>query len=227
MKVCLVTSHEINQAWSEKLDKICSNDLLVFSFNGLGLVSYKKELNGQTEYFSDLAKLSRQLSCTIVCGCDTDTYGVFRRSCVVADKGKILGVSDMVYSIDDSEFVPGGAVRVYETSAGRIGVIVSKDLFFPETIKTLALCDADLLCCVYKKIENFMPEILTRAWAFTSGISTCICAENYACVSDIRGNIVSKSTMDIVKTQVKIEKDYHLIKCKRRGFFKEDGLYKE
>ena len=224
MKVCLVTASELNLAWSEKLDQISKNDLVVFGFNGLGLVSYKKELSGETEYFQDLAKLSRQIGSVIVCGCDTDTYGVFRHSCVVADNGKIVGVSDMVHSIDDSEFAPGGSVKVYETSAGRVGIVLKEDLFFPDTLKTLCDCDADVVCCIYKKLSNLMPEVLVRACAFTSGICTCLCAENYACVSDIRGNILVKGCLDLVKANAKIEKDYHLIKSKRRGFFRDSDL---
>ncbi len=224
MRVCFVTCSELNATWSEKLDNIGKNDLIIFGFNGLGLVSYKKELSGETEYFQDLANLSKQLSSVIVCGCDTDTYGVFRHSAVVADNGKILGVSDMVYSIDDSEFVPGGAVKVYDTSAGRIGIIISDDLLFPDTIKALSLGDTDFICCIYKNLESFMPEILIRACAYTSGISTCICATKYACVSDIRGNVLIKGSSDIIKASVKIEKDYHLIKSKRRGFFKDCDL---
>ena len=132
MDLCMVTVDTISRAWQEKLGEIGENDLLVFGFNGLGLVSYKKELEGETEYFHDLAKLSGQTSSVVLCGCDTDTYGVYRHSVVIADKGKILGVSDMAHCIDDSEFVAGGNFRVYDTSAGKIGVIVGEDLFFPE-----------------------------------------------------------------------------------------------
>ena len=221
MKVCFVTENSVNAVWQERLADISSQDLVVFGFNGLGLVSYKKELSGETEYFHDLAKLSKQLSCTIVCGCDTDTYGVFRHSAVVADNGKILGVSDMAHAIDDSEFVAGGNFRVYDTSAGKIGLIIAEDLFFPETCRVLTLCDADLIVCVYKKLENTMPLIMLRAGAFANGVAMALCAKNYACVADIRGNITTASSAETVKAKIKIEKDYHLISSRRRGLYRE------
>ena len=112
MKVCLVTSGSFDWVWQERLKEISANDLVVFGFNGLGLVSYKKELAGETEYFQDVAKLSSQLGTVVISGCDTDTFGVFRHSAVIADKGKILGVSDMVHSVDQSEYAPGGNFRV-------------------------------------------------------------------------------------------------------------------
>ena len=221
MDVCLITKESLNTVWQEKLTSIGRHDLLVFGFNGMGLVSYKKELGGETEYFQDIAKLSKQLSSVVICGCDTDTYGVFRHSAVVADRGKILGVTDMAHSIDDSEFVAGGNFRVYDTGAGKIGVIVAEDLFFPESARVLTLCDADFIVCLFKKLDGVMPQIMLRAGAFANGVAMALCAKNYACVADIRGNISVASSADIVKAKVKIEKDYHLISSRRRGLYRD------
>ena len=221
MELCMVTSGSINGAWQDKLDEISGSDVLVFGFNGLGLVSYKKELGGETEYFHDLAKLSKQLSSVIICGCDTDTYGVFRHSAVIADKGKILGVSDMAHCVDDSEFVAGGNFRVYDTSAGKIGIIIAEDLFFPEVPRVLTLCDADIIICVFKKQDSAMPQIMLRAGAFANGVAMAMCAENYALLSDIRGDVVVAGSERIVKAKLNIEKDYHLISSRRRGLYRD------
>lgn len=221
MEICFVTDSTLNLVSEEKLSAVGSHDLLVFGFNGLGLVSYKKELGGETEYFQDLARLSKQLKSVIICGCDTDTYGIFRHSAVIADRGKILGVSDMAHAVDDSEFVAGGNFRVYDTSAGKIGLIVSEDLFFPESARVLTLCDADIIICLFKKLEGPMPQIMLRSGAFANGVAMALCAKNYACVSDIRGKIVFSGAADITKTKIKIEKDYHLISSRRRGLYRD------
>ncbi len=221
MEVCLVTDGALNSVWQEKLDLIGQKDLLVFGFNGLGLVSYKKELSGETEYFQDLANLSKQLSTVIVCGCDTDTYGVFRHSAVIADRGKILGVTDMAHAIDESEFVPGGNFRVYDTGSGKIGLIIGEDLYFPEVPRVLALCDADIIVCLFKKLESSMPQVMLRAGAFANGVAMALCAKNYAAVSDIRGNITVASGADLVNAHIKIEKDYRLISSRKRGLYRD------
>lgn len=221
MDVCLVVKDALNEVWQEKLAKLGGNDLVVFGFNGMGLVSYKKELSGETEYFQDVAKLSKQLSTVIICGCDTDTYGVFRHSAVIADKGKILGVSDSVYSIDESEFVSGGSFRVYQTSAGRIGIILTEDLYFFKSAEVLSMCDAEFIVCIFKKIDNYMPQVMLRANAFSSGVAMALVAKDYACISDIRGKIKAASSADLLKVKVKIEKDYHLISSRKKGFLKE------
>ena len=220
MDVCFVTSSTLNEVFERKLEMLGRHDILVFG-NGLGLVSYKKELAGETEYFQDLARLSKQLSSVVICGCDTDTYGVFRHSVAIADRGKILGVTDMAHSIDDGEFVSGGNLRVYDTGAGKIGIIVQEDLFFPETARVLTLCDADIIICIFKKVEGYVAQLMLRAGAFANGIAMALCAKNYACVSDIRGKIAFSSNSDIINTKVKIEKDYHLISSRRRGLYRD------
>ena len=221
MKACFVTNFSVNSVWQNKLGQISGSELVVFGFNGLGLVSYKKELSGETEYFHDVAKLSKQLSSVVISGCDTDTYGVFKHSVVIAEKGKLLGVTDMVHCVDCSEFVASGNYRVFETSIGKIGIIVAEDIFFPESSRVLALCDADVIVCIFKKMENFMPQIMLRAGAFCNGVVMALCSSNCAIVSDIRGNVTGSSKADIFKTDIKLEKDFHLISSRRRGLYRE------
>lgn len=221
MDLCFVTSDTLDTVWQEKLSLIGKADVTVFGFNGLGLVSYKKELGGDTEYFQDIAKLSSELSSVVICGCDTDTYGVFRHSAVIADKGKILGVTDMAHALEGSEFVAGGNFRVYDTSAGKIGIIIAEDLFFPESCRVLALCDADLIVCIFKKLEGSMPQVMLRAGAFANGVTMALCAKNYATVADIRGNIVLSGSGKIIKSKIKIEKDFHLISLRQRGLYRD------
>ena len=221
MEICFITVDTVDTVWQEKMSAVGGSDVLVFGFNGLGLVSYKKELGGETEYFQDIARLSRELSSVVICGCDTDTYGVFRHSAVVADKGKILGVSDMAHALDDSEFVAGGNFRVYDTSACKIGVIVAEDLFFPESSRVLALCDADIIICIFKKLDGSMPQVMLRAGAFANGVSMALCAKNYAAIADIRGNIAFSGGGKIIKSKIKIEKDFHLISLRQRGLYRD------
>lgn len=221
MKICAVIKSDINGFWQESLEVVQKNQLLVFGNNGLNLVSYKKELEGETEYFQDVAKLSKQADTVLICGCDTDTYGVLRHSAVIADKGKILGVSDMIHCIDDDKFTPGGNFRVYDTSAGKIGIIIGEDLFFPEVPRMLTLCDADIIVCLFNKTVSDIPETMLKASAFANGVTMLLCAENVVKSADVRGNITFSSTKDINEITLKIEKDYHLISSRRRGIYRD------
>ena len=225
MKVCLMTSVSVGNAWQNSLGEMAGSDVVAFGFNGLKLVSYKKELGGDTEYFSDVARLSRGLDCVVISGCDTDSYGIYRHSAVVSDRGRILGVNDAVYSVDGSEFSSGGGFKVYETHAGRIGVIVGKDLFFPESARVLSLCDADIIVCPFKKVENQMPAVMLRAGAFSCGVPSVLCAENYSAAADTEGNILSAGGRKINKLEIKTEKDYRYVTSRRRGLGADRGVY--
>jgi len=222
LKICFVSSQNLNSFWHNNLESVQKSDLLVFGFNGLPLVSYKSELEGKTEYFSDVAKLSKNLNTVIISGCDTDTYGMYRHSAVIADKGKILGVSDMVNVVDDSEFTGGGGFRIYDTSVGRIGVIVGEDIFFPEISKTLSLGESDVIVSVYRKITSSIPQIMLRASAFAFGVPIGMIAEDYVQVAGINGEIIlaGKGTKEI---DLNIKKEYHLITNKKRGL---NGVFK-
>ncbi|MBO5927563.1 MAG: carbon-nitrogen hydrolase family protein [Clostridia bacterium] len=221
METLFITDCSIEDALKLHGDDISNANLVVFGFNGMGLVSYKKELSGETDYFRDLAILSKQIKGVVISGCDTDSYGSFRHSAAIADCGKLLGVSDMVHLEEGSEFVPGAAFRVYDTSIGKIGIIIEDDLYFPEVVRVLSLCDADFIVCILKKIEDFMPQIMLRASAYSNGVSMSLCAKNYACVANANGKISALTKTGLLKTEVAKDKDYHLVSLRKRGMYKE------
>ena len=66
MRACFVLDGNLNSVWQESLTKIGKSEIIVFGFNGLGLVSYKKELAGETEYFHDVASLSKQTDGVVI-----------------------------------------------------------------------------------------------------------------------------------------------------------------
>lgn len=80
----------------------------------------------------------------------------------------------MLCNLDDGEFTSGAHLRVYETSAGRIGLVIGEDLFFPEVVKTLSDCDADIAICLYEENVDFLPQVLMRAFAFCYGLDICL-----------------------------------------------------
>ena len=219
MKICFITEGGINEFW-DSLKKM-KTDIICFGFNGMGLVDYKRELDGDTNYFEDLALLSKELNCVVICGCETDTYGVKRLSAVIADKGKILGVSDMVHIIDNSAYECGSGFRVYDTGSGKIGIIVSNDLYFPEVVRCLALCDSDVIFSIFGDITDSLPQVMMRANSFANGMAICMCAGGYTQISDIKGKMLLTSPEGIVNYNLEVKKDYHLIESRQRGYYKE------
>ena len=70
MKIHFVTEGTLDEYWNAPA---AACDLLFFGFNGLGTVDYAQELGGVTSKLEDAAVLSRELGCTVVSGCATDS----------------------------------------------------------------------------------------------------------------------------------------------------------
>lgn len=194
-------------------------DLLLFGFESLGEVNYEKELKGGSNFFSDVALLSKQLKNVVVCGCVTDLRGLKRKSAIVAENGKLLGVSDMLNAVDGATN-GGAALRVYETKAGRMGVAVADDLHFPDVVKSLSVCGCDFVVCPFGVVKNSLQAVLLRAYSFCYGIPIFFCGAGYCMISDTKGEIVFASPQSPAYTCFQKVTEYHLIQMRKRGSFR-------
>jgi len=219
LKVCLVSKCTVSEFWESHLSTAKDVDLVVFSPLSLGVVSYEKELDGETEYFQDLAKLSKVLGAVIICGCETDTYGAIRKSAVIADRGKLLGVSDTVYMPVGSEYECGSNFVVYKTSVGKIGVIIGTDLYSFEAVKGMALGDADLIVSIFEKIDNFNSITVALAESYLCGVPIAQVFEGFSVITSITGEVDFKTNLPVANFNINTEKVYDNLQFKKRGFF--------
>ncbi len=219
MRICFVSDGSL----SEYSEKYAGNgaDIVCFSFSALGQVSYERELKGETSLFEDAAILSKEEKNIVVCGCYTDARGMRRKSAVVAEKGRILGVSDMLNRLDGEEYRAGSGIRVYDTSAGRLGVVVGSDLLFPHVFETLSDCGAELILCLYERLNDTLEQTLMRAWAFTYGVPVCVCARGYAQAAEVTGGLSFASAQSPCIFEPSRAKEFHLIETRRRGFCRQ------
>ncbi len=221
MRICFVCQNTLREYAGAATQKECEKekaDLILFGFNGMGEVSYEKELKGETSYFEDAARLSKESGCVVVCGCITDTRGHKRKSAIVAQKGRLAGVSDMTNAVD-GEVNSGASLRVYETEIGRVGVIVGEDLDFPEVIKSLAVCGSDFIVCPFGKTDEVRTALI-RAGAYCYGVPILFCADGYAMVADVSGEIIYASPNSPSVVEFTPIKEYHLVETRRRGFYR-------
>lgn len=216
MRIHFVTEGTLNEFWEGARMPSC--DVLAFGFSGLGEVHYALELSGATSKLEDAAILSREAGCTVVSGCYTDSCGIRRKSAAVADKGRILGVSDMFSAVEPSEFKSGGTIKVYDTSAGKLGILIAEDLFFPEIAQMLSLCDADVLFSIFEDVVDFTPRLMLRADAFVAGVPAVMCGAGIAQVASATGEIALVSPKKECAFTLSTAREYHIVSCRRRGF---------
>lgn len=197
---------------------LCDTDIAIFAFGCLGEVSYEKELKGETTDFEAAALYSKEGATLVVCGCITDARGHKRKSALVAEKGRLQGVSDMLHAVD-GEVSSGAALRIYDTKIGRMGVAVAEDLYFPETVKSLAVCGSDFIVCPFGRLYNTLQQTLLRAYAYCYGVPIFFCGDGYAMIADTSGDIVFASPHSPICVDFENKREYHLIETRRRGLY--------
>ena len=211
MRICFVTKGGLDAVGEE-----AGADIVCYPLSALGEVSYERELKGETSLFEAVAMRSKMLRCTVVGGCYTDARGIRRKSAVVAERGRLLGVSDLVNRIDGSAFGAGAGVKVYETAAGRLGVVVGEDLYFPKVMETLSLSGADAVLCLFEELSEGLELTLIRAHAFFYGLPVALCAFGYAAVADPEGRLFFASPAPVGRVTLPKEREYRLIETRRR-----------
>ena len=193
-------------------------DIAVFGFKGLGEVDYESELRGVTDKFEDCARLSKTAGCGVVCACKTKSRGILRKSVAVADRGKLLGISDMTHVIDCEDWKSGAGLGFYSVGGYTIGLIVENDLLFPECFNSLSLCGCNLIIAVAEELKDNVPPLLIRAYSYLYGVPVVMCAGNMAYFSEVSGAIAG-SAQQFSMFEITPQNRYHLITSRTRGLF--------
>ena len=215
MDVCFVSRGKVVDFYEHDYEKA---DVILFGFQAIGEVSYERELRGETSHFEEVARLSKQTSAIVVCGCITDAKGHKRKSAVVAENGRILGVSDML-NVIDGEVGSGANLRIYDTKIGKVGVVVAEDLYFYDAISALTLCGAEYILCSYGEIEG-VEAVLCRSSAFYHGLPIALCGKGYSLVAEPSGELAFSTPCSPCTTRIENPREYHLVETRRRGFYK-------
>ncbi len=193
-------------------------ELLLFGFEGMGEVRYERELKGESNFFEEGALLSKRDKNLLVSGCITNGRGLRRKSALVAENGKILGISDSLYAVDGA-YKSGAELKIYQTKLGKMGVLVGEDLYFPEAAQALSLCGCDFIVCPFEKVEGELPSVLLRANAFLFGAPILLCGSGYAMAASPSGEVAFASPASPAQTSVELRKEYHLVERRVRAKF--------
>lgn len=199
------------------LDDVKNSQITVLGFNSIGKVSYKHELSGAENKLPDLASFSKRVKKVVIAGAVTDNYGILKQSVIIAEDGKLLGISDMTLSINSTDYSGGGSFKVYQTKVGRIGLLVGDDIINLDGVKAMSLCDADLIVAVVQSEEKPQYNFLIRAYAYLFGVPIMLLTKTGVIASDMSGEICGKSIENTAKLIIPTQKQYILVKSKRRG----------
>lgn len=161
----------------------------------VGRISFREELDGKTGLLSALAAESRRTEGVILYSADTDVYGTLHRSVIVTDCGKLLGVSDATVVEDGAVFSAGSTVSLYDTSAGKIGVLVGEDLYYYEPARSLSMAGSNLIVHITR--QNRPESVLcAEALAYFCGVPVLSACEGCALAADTEGKLLCASPKD-------------------------------
>lgn len=153
-------------------------------------IKYRKELSGESRELKNLAELSAKHISTVVCPFDTDNYGILRHSAGVFDNGKLLGISDMTVSYEDSPYMPGIGGNVYETACGKISLAVGDDFYSYELLRSYAVCGVNAVIAIKSGSLADMDRIVLRAYSYLLGMPIILLSGDRCVASDVKGNIL-------------------------------------
>lgn len=217
MKLCVVTDVPV-----KSITALPECDVALFGFGCLGEVDYESELSGKSEKFEEAARLSKAADCAVVCACTTYGRGIKRKSCAVAERGKLLGISDMTHVLDDDDCKSGAHVGLYQAKGYKIGVCIENDLFFPEDMRALSTCGAHVVCAVKEELSDGVAPLLIRAYSYIYGVPVAMCAGRTAYFTGGAGSIAS-STQSISLFETDGAKRYHLVTTRTQGLHVFEG----
>ena len=211
MRIVLYPSREVFVKEPQEIPA----DLTVFG-RPLPAVSYRKELAEQTRVLSRCGEKSLETGGAALFFADTESYGVLRRSVIVADKGKVLGVSDEL-GVTKRGYSAGSTVRVYETSAGNLGVLAGNDLLRYEPAHALSLAGSDILCHLTSERRRELP-VLSQAFGYLLGIPVLSVSPGIAILSGTEGDLLAASPADGELLELPFEKkEQPLLLSVKRG----------
>ena len=193
-------------------------DIAVFGFKGLGEVDYETELRGLTDKFEDATRLSKTFRCGVLCGCRTKSRGVLRKSVSVADRGTLLGISDMNHVIDTEDYKSGAGLGVYSVGGYKVGLCIENDLMFPDGLKALSLCGCNVIVVFLEELKTSVPPLLIRAYSYLYGVPVIMCAGNMAYFAETSGEIAS-SSQPYSLFEVTPQNRYHIITTRTKGSY--------
>ena len=193
-------------------------DIAVFGFKGLGEVDYETELRGLTDKFEDATRLSKTFRCGVLCGCRTKSRGVLRKSVSVADRGKLLGISDMNHVIDTEDYKSGAGLGVYSVGGYKVGLCIENDLMFPDGLKALSLCGCNVIVVFLEELKPSVPPLLIRAYSYLYGVPVIMCAGNMAYFAETSGEIAS-SSQPYSLFEVPPQNRYRIITTRTKGSY--------
>ncbi|MBO4962709.1 MAG: hypothetical protein J6C97_02925, partial [Clostridia bacterium] len=133
----------------------------------------------------------------------------------------IIGIADMNSKNTSCGYSSGGGYKIINTPTCKIGVLVAEDLYCVEAVKSMSLCETDLIIAIYPNFSDSKPTIVARAYSLLFGVPICVCSKNFSMATTISGEVLFSSPQEQISYEIPTKKVYREITLKQRGVILE------
>ena len=124
--------------------------------------------------------------------------GCFNSAAYIDEKGVLLGCYHKTHLLDhDLCYLPGNDFTVWETSLGRIGIMICADRRWPETARTLKVKGAEIIMNPTYGMWHLDNEWWMRTRSYENELYICFTHPQVALVTDPGGKIAAKLQSNI------------------------------
>ncbi len=167
-------------------------DITVFGKH-LGRVRYGEDEKNAASALYRVCTASKTLG-TVLALADTTAGGAPKRSVLIADGGKLLGITDEI-TTTQAAFRIAKNLRVYHTSAGEIGVLSGADFYAYEPMRILSACGAT--CIVHlATFRKPQADTVGGALAYFNRLPVLSVAAGVAALYAENGELIFASPME-------------------------------
>jgi len=145
-------------------------------------------------YVAKARDLARELGVHLVFGfTEKRAGGCYNAAALIDDTGKLLGVYHKTHLMGhDSRYLPGRALKVWDTSLGRIGIMICADRRWPETARTLKIKGAQLIANPTYGMHHLDNEWWMRTRSYENELFIAFAHPEVSLIAGPKGEIAAK-----------------------------------
>ena len=145
-------------------------------------------------YLRRAKELARECKVHIIFGfTELGKGGSYNSAALIDDKGKLSGCYHKTHlPAQDVKFLPGKGLPVFDTSLGKIGILICADRWWPEAARTLLIKGAELIMIPMYGSWDINNEWAMRTRSTENECFLCVIDPNVAFICDPAGNLLAK-----------------------------------
>ena len=189
------------------------NCINLIPYGVFGEINFRKQLDGSSKDLVMGGRISSRLGGVTLIGAETDNCSLRRKSVLVYEQGRLLSICDMNEQVE--KYAPAFGYKIITFSGKKIGVLVDKDLYFPDATKSLIFCDCSAIINLYAGFLTKKAEVCAEFYSFVYGTDFVVLAKDKSVVFNSDGESILMNSKQVA--ELPCEKRYKEVRIKRRG----------